>query len=449
MGVRIYERFPGQWWLWVTHKGQRTAKPVGSHETALAAKKIIEDQLALGLFVFPQKSQPKPKELPKPTISEYFKTFSETTLKTSVMESTADGYESNFTVHILPALGDYRIDRIKVAHVERFIADLVVKKGLAKGTIQKILQQLSGLFASAVRHELVAVNPASRLGKSYRSAPVRHERIEPLIEEEVPTFLSEVLKSRHTRKHYALFLTAIHTGLRAGEIAGLEWADIDFRSAFASIERSYDRVRDRIVPTKTKKIRRVDLSDELLQALVELRKSRREEWLRRGKLRQELIRAGLWDEALSVPKAVFCSETGGRIDVSNLSRRHFHACLAAAKLKRRRFHDLRHTFASLHLTRGTPIKYVSEQMGHASIRLTADLYGHLEPGRNRHHANALPGLRPKNLQQTCNRAENAASGTGGFVVDFPVSGNESKELSGAGNGIRTRDFNLGKVALYH
>ncbi len=88
-------------------------------------------------------------------------------------------------------------------------------------------------------------------------------------------------------------------------------------------------------------------------------------------------------------------------------------------------------------------------MGHASIRLTTDLYGHLEPGRNRHHANALPGLRPKNLQQTCNTAENAVANATGSVVGFPASGNDSKDLSGAGNGIRTRDFNLGKVALYH
>ncbi len=122
---------------------------------------------------------------------------------------------------------------------------------------------------------------------------------------------------------------------------------------FASVERSFDRRFKKIVPTKTKKHRRVDLSDELLEALRSLRKARLEEWFARGKKR--LISRGLWDDALNIPKVIFCNVDGGYFDRDNIIRRHYHRCLDQAGLKRRRFHDLRHTFASLHLTQGSPM----------------------------------------------------------------------------------------------
>jgi integrase len=148
--------------------------------------------------------------------------------------------------------------------------------------------------------------------------------------------------------------------------------------------------------TKSKKIRRVDLSDELIEALQVLRKQRLEVWLARDK--SHLIAAGLWDDVARLPKMIFCNDDGGYMDRVNMINRHFFRCLQDAGLKRRRYHDLRHTFASLLLTAGTPIAYVSEQMGHSSIELTVKRYGHLEPGANRGFINALPGL--KNPVQT-------------------------------------------------
>ncbi len=446
MGVRIRERFPGQWWIFVTHKGNRTAKPVGDLETAQEAQRIISQQLALGLFQFP-KREARHKEPPKPTVREYWEQFKETYLKTAVQESTANGYETNFKLHVLPGLGDLRLDEVTDQRMEEFVADLVVNKKFAKATIQKVLQQISGLFSRAIKHGHITRNPASRLGDLYSQAPTKHEKIEPLTVEEVPLFLTAVQNDRYTKKHYSLFLMAIHTGLRAGELAALEWGDIDFNSGFVSVERSYDRVLRKIVPTKTKKHRRVDLSDELLEALSNLRKTRLEEWFARGK--ERLIQKELWDDSLNVPKVIFCSETGGYMDRVNITDRHYHKCLASANLKRRRFHDLRHTFASLHLTQGAPMAWVSEQMGHSSIEMTVKLYGHLQPGKNRHYVNSLPGLKDKNLQQGCNKAKNAQSAASALFVNFPASENDLNDLAGAGNGIRTRDFNLGKVALYH
>jgi hypothetical protein len=88
------------WWLWVNHKKQRVAKHVGSYETALKAKKTIDDQLALGLFVFPQREK-KSAKAKLPTLKEYYEKFDRIYLKTAVRESTAERYERCFRIHIL------------------------------------------------------------------------------------------------------------------------------------------------------------------------------------------------------------------------------------------------------------------------------------------------------------------------------------------------------------
>jgi integrase len=340
MGVKIRERAKGSgvWWVFVNHKGNRVAKLAGSYETAVSAKEFLEKQIAFGQYA-PAKREPRPQRELKPTIREYWQTFKETYLKTAVCESTASSYETNFKVHILPKLGELRLDEVKAEHMEQFVAYLMVERKLAKATIAIVLREFGRMFTRAIKHKLISDNPASSLGELYSQAPTRHEKIEPLTNEEVPIFLEAVRCDRGTKKHFALFLGAIHTGLRAGELLALEWTDIDWRGGFLSVERSFDRVHRKVVPTKTKKHRQVDLSDELLAALGALRKERLTQWFAKGQKR--LITRGLWDDVLRIPKVIFCNEDGGYIDRVNLTVRHYHRCLETAKLKRRRFHDLR------------------------------------------------------------------------------------------------------------
>ena len=133
-----------------------------------------------------------------------------------------------------------------------------------------------------------------------------------------------------------------------------------------------------IETTKTDKIRRVDLSDSLLEELAELKRKRREEWLEKG--RNE------------IPDWIFCNREGNTLDMHNLKNRHFFKCLEKAGLRRIRFHDLRHTFASLLIQDGQSLAYVKDQLGHSSIKLTVDVYGHLVPGANREAVNRLPSV---------------------------------------------------------
>src|SRR5215467_3230644 len=167
--------------------------------------------------------------------------------------------------------------------------------------------------------------------------------------------------------------------MRASEIIGLQWADADFNGKFFLLRRQF--TRGRIEPTKTGKPPRVDMSDALAQELLALRKRRHAEYLAKG--------------SNEIPAWIFSNSKGNPLDYYNLKHRHFEKCLESAGLRRIRFHDLRHTYATLLLMQGESPVYVKEQLGHSSIKMTLDIYAHWIPGANRKAVNRLPSLPAK------------------------------------------------------
>jgi len=142
-------------------------------------------------------------------------------------------------------------------------------------------------------------------------------------------------------------------------------------------------VAGHVTTPKNGRTRRVDMSAQLAETLKALLTARKAEGLRKG-----------WGRG---PEWVFCNEDGGPLDGDNLRHRVFYRVLARAGLRRIRFHDLRHTFASLLIAQGESLAYVRDQLGHASIQLTVDTYGHLIPGANRQAVDRLddaPGRNP-------------------------------------------------------
>jgi len=185
-------------------------------------------------------------------------------------------------------------------------------------------------------------------------------------------------------------LTLFHCGLRAGEASGLFWSDLDTKNKTILVRRQFTRGQKG--KPKTRKKRPVDVSTVLLAELQALKKQRQEAYLAKGKNEiPELIFLGpgqiIWEEGKPVGRA-----EGGHVDMDNFRNRVFWKACDKAKIRRRRVHDTRHTFASLLLSNGEPLKYVSSQLGHASIRMTADVYGHLEVGSNRAAMDRLPAL---------------------------------------------------------
>ena len=372
MGVSVREKAKGSgdFWVFISHKGRRTSRQVGSEEAAKRVKAQIEARLTLEQEFLPKK---KPAI---PTVEEYYQTFRKAYLLSATRPSTQRSYESNFKVHILPVFGKLRLDQVTSMKMETFIADLVLNKKLAKYSIATTVKVLRTMINHAIKHKIVSENPAAGLSELYRQAPTRNEEINPLTAEEVPVFLNS--SREHAPNRYVLFLLTIHTGLRIGETCGLKWGDIDFRGRFLTVQRSVDRVHKKVLRPKNGKSRRVDISDELLDELTRLKRHRKEEYLRKGQN--------------TIPEWVFVNNKGDWLDGDVIREGPFHRVLEKAGLRHLRLHDMRHTYASLLLTAGTPIAYISEQMGHASIQLTVNLYGHLQPGANRHHLSNLPGL---------------------------------------------------------
>jgi integrase len=118
------------------------------------------------------------------------------------------------------------------------------------------------------------------------------------------------------------------------------------------------------------------MSDALAAELQGLKKRRQAEYLAKG--------------SNEIPQWVFCNQEGNPLDYYNLKRRHFEKCLEHAGLHKIRIHDLRHTYATLLLMQGESPVYVKEQLGHSSIKVTVDIYGHWIPGANRQAVNRLP-----------------------------------------------------------
>ena len=128
------------------------------------------------------------------------------------------------------------------------------------------------------------------------------------------------------------------------------------------------------------------MSAQLTEALKTLLKARKAEALKKG-----------WGQ---VPEWVFCNGDGGPLDGDNLRHRVFYKLLAKAGLRRVRFHDLRHSYASLLIAQGESLAYIRDQPGHSSIQLTVDTYGHLIPGANRQAVDRLDDATIRNPDAT-------------------------------------------------
>jgi integrase len=384
MGVKV-KHWKGAYWLFINHDGKRKARRVGAgpagQKAANAAAIKIQARLAEGDTAPLEESTAAPPI----TFQTYADGWIETHAKQACKFSTARVYEANLDRHILPVLGDRPVAAISRMDCRTLISECR-KKGLSRKSIENIGRTVSSVLSQAMEDGLITGNPAFRLGRYYRNGDQVKAQICPLTAAEVSLLLSAARK--HFPREYSLFLCAVRTGLRLGELLALHWADIDFSSRFIEVRRNL--VAGRVTTPKNGKTRRVDMSAQLTTTLRGLLATRKEETLKKG-----------WG---AVPDWVFCTEGGGALDSDNLRHRVFYKLLEKAELRRVRFHDLRHTFASLLLQNGESPVYVKEQMGHSSIQVTVDIYGHLIPGANRQAVDRLDDATGRNPGATRSQA---------------------------------------------
>jgi integrase len=273
------------------------------------------------------------------------------------------------TRHLIPNLDRVPLEKLSPEHVQALLR-AKTDEGLAPRTVHHLRALLRIALNRAMRWGLVVRNAAA-----LADSP-RIERFD--VRMLAPSEAKQLLAAAEDDRLAALYSVALALGLRQGEALGLSWEDVDFKARRLHVRHGLQRIAGelRLVEPKTRQSRRsIALPGVVIEALQH----------HRAKQSQERLLAGTrWHET----GLVFTSTTGTPIEVGNL-RRHFWRLLEKAGLPRMRFHDLRHSCASLLLVQGVSARVVMETLGHSNISITMDTYTHVRPELQRQAADAM------------------------------------------------------------
>jgi integrase len=293
------------------------------------------------------------------TVGQYLDLWLKT-IQGTVARHTYKDYEGKVRLHLKPALGRIRLRNLTRMDVQRLI-NQKAWEGLSPRSIEYIHTTLSKALNAAVDSDLARKNVATRMQLPQK----KHTETRVLTADEVRRFFEVAADDRF----YALYVVALTTGLRRGELLGLKWADVDFQRQTLRVQRSLDshgRPEER-APKREASRRSVKLVPEAVAALEHHRRRQLEDRLRAGPR---------WEDH----DYVFPSSLGTPMNPDNLVKRNLRPLLERSGLPPLTFHELRHTFASLAFAAREHPGMVQKILGHSSIVQTMDTYSHLVPG---------------------------------------------------------------------
>jgi integrase len=292
-------------------------------------------------------------------------------VRPTLRPSTYVSYECVVRLHLVPEIGRMTLEKLSVEHVTSLIAHKQADRRLSRTTVRYVLLILRNALTKAVRWGLVGRNVATLVDPPRLS----HKDVRVLSPEET----NKLLAAARGEAIEGLVTLAVSTGVRLGEALGLQWHDIDLDRRQLRINKSLQRVSGQgqvLMETKTRRSRR---------SLVLPVKTA--EALRAHRLQQDQLRRSA-GSAWQKGDFVFTSSTGKPLDQRNVLRM-FRRVLRKAKLPRMRFHDLRHSCASLLLAQNVSPRVVMETLGHSRISVTLDTYTHVMPALMRDAADAM------------------------------------------------------------
>jgi integrase len=265
--------------------------------------------------------------------------------------------------------------------VEKFITEKQNKQMNIK-TLRKIIITFNQVMNYSVRHKYIDYNPVRDAARPKGQGGEEQETIKVLTPKQINNFLDVV----GDQKFFVLFILAIMSGAREGELFGLKWTDIDWVNKQVHIQRTFNNGAWYKPKSKTSN-RKIDLAPGVLSELMK------------------------WKDACPPGELnlVFPNAEGKPICPSNMFRQHFLPAIKKSGIPQIRFHDLRHTYASILIEQGENIKYIQSQLGHSSPTVTLNVYAHL--------------MRPVN-QEAARRLENSIFQTTGskMVADEETDG---------------------------
>jgi integrase len=300
------------------------------------------------------------------TVSEYLDRWLRDSAQGTVRASTYKSYGQQVRRYLKPSLGQMKLRKLSPMHVQGLCREMQ-DRGLSARTVQYAHAVLHRSLEQATRWGMVGRNVAEDVDLPQ----VKREEIRPLNRDQTRA----LLKAAEGHRLEALYIVAVHTGMRPGEMLALKWDDVDLDFGALQLNRALSD-GEFTAPKTARSRRRIKLTTGSVKAL---------RCHRKRQLEERMQRAGLWqDQGL-----VFPSTVGTPLNHRNLVRS-FKALLKCAGLPPTvRLYDLRHTCATLLLTRNVHPKYVQELLGHASIVLTLDTYSHVIPGMDGGTASAI------------------------------------------------------------
>ncbi|UFJ41709.1 site-specific integrase [Brevibacillus humidisoli] len=346
-------------------------------QEAIKAMNELEHSINQGTYVKPSKILYK----------EYLERWLEDR-QTRVKKQTLETYTWLVNKHIIPALGNVELSKLNAMMIQQLLTKLTKDQSLSDENIQKVYTLINASLKQAERWGLIPKNPAFLVDRPKATK----KQVKVWDVPEVTSFLEHAKGSRY----YIAFLLAVTTGMRQGEILALQWKDIDFENGFLRVTQILSHDGKEILPyTKTKSgTRTIDLPDE---TIAELKKHK-------VRIAKEKLAAG--PNLYTDLDLVVCSEIGTPTNAGNI-RRAFNTAIEKANVSKIRFHDLRHTHATLLLKQGANPKIVAERLGHADTRITLDTYSHLLPSMQKETAKQFGRMLFGGTNSNNNSIENA------------------------------------------
>lgn len=311
-----------------------------------------------------------------PTVAEWLDHWLTHIAPKRVRPRTLESYADLVRIHITPALGKHRLDRLQPHHIETAWASLTqvrkiggkeVRVPLADSTVLRCHRVLARALVVASHRGMIAIPPTSRMDAP-TAAPTEQRALSA---KDARAVLAAAAEDRLT----ARWTVALSLGIRQGEALGLKWDDVDWDTRTLTVRRKLERIKGvgLVLTEGTKgstrsrlKVRRIRIPGQLLDALREQQQRQRVERMAAGPLWHRGPFDGL----------IFTTEIGTPIDRHN-DRRAWKRLLAKSGVPEVRLHDGRHTAATLLLEQGVPARVVMEILGHASSRITLDVYSHV------------------------------------------------------------------------
>ena len=283
--------------------------------------------------------------------------------KNTLRPSSYAGYRVMVCVHLIPRLGRYKLNALTPEVITR-TWDAMIKDGHSATVVNHCQRRLSRSLTDAVKRNLISRNPCGFV----TTPKIEKKEIMPLDDEEIQTLLNEAEGS----PYHSIIFTALQTGMRRNELLGLQWKDIDLDLATIYLNRSVYRGGGETVvqTTKTKSGRRtIALSPQAVLFL-------------RSELGNQIENGMFHGYNVDGDSPVFRNTHTGEALLPNTIT-HEYAKIAKRIGLNTKFHDLRHTHATMLLKQGVNPKIVQERLGHSSIGITMDIYSHVMPNMQR------------------------------------------------------------------